>query len=222
MIRTTRSPRHPHVPTLHGGHLRSLPRVVLRRITAVHTVDIVRRETTREPPSVRAGAGFVLHRATSVDDPLLVRAPVGARRLRKVPAAVARGDLAYVATVDDQTVGWIWLSRVSHRDPWSGLRFHLEPTECYAYDLWSMPQYRTLGVGAFLMAGLLHDLAADPSVRWVFGYVDRANAPNQTLMRMVFGFKTVQAVTHLCMLDARGWQIPFTDRPPRGPCSRGR
>jgi hypothetical protein len=75
-------------------------------------------------------------------------------------------------------------------------------------------------VGAFLMAGLLHDLAEDPTLDWVYGYVDRANAPNQLLLRMVFGFRTVQVVKHLSVLNTIGWQIPLTDRPPRGPCSR--
>jgi ribosomal protein S18 acetylase RimI-like enzyme len=222
VIRTTWSSPRPSVRVLHGRDHRSLPRAALRRITAVHTVDIVRRETAQQPPAVRTGAEFVLHRATSAEDPLLLRAPVGARRFRRVPAAVVRGDVAYVATVDVQVVGWIWVSRVSHRDQWSGLRFSLTPAECYAYDLWSLPQYRTLGVGAFLLAGLLQDLAEDPTLQWVYGYVDRANTRNQLLLRMVFGFRTVQAVKHICMLDSRGWQIPFTDRPPGGPCSRGR
>jgi ribosomal protein S18 acetylase RimI-like enzyme len=222
VIGTTRSRQRPNLITDDHRDLRSLPRAALRRITALHTVDIVRRGTAQQPPAVRAGAKFVLHRATSAEDPFLLRAPVAAPRLRRVPAAVARGDVAYVATVDVQVVGWIWLSRVSHRDPWSGLRFSLAPAECYAYDLWSLPQYRTLGIGAFLVAGLLHDLAGDRSLEWVYGYVDRANTRNQLLLRMVFGFRTVQAVKHVCVLDSRGWQVPFTDRPPRGPCSRRR
>jgi len=222
VITTTWSSRLPNVVTADGRDRRSLPRAALRRITALHTVDIVRRGTAQQPPAVQVGARFVLHRATSPRDPLLLSAPVGARRLKQVPAAMARGDVAYVATVDDQVVGWMWLCRVSHRDPWSGLCFSLAPAESYAYDLWSLPRYRTQGVGAFLVAGLLNDLAEDTTLEWVYGYVDRANTRNQLLLRMVFGFKTVQAVKHLCMLDSRGWQIPFTDRPPGGPCSRGR
>jgi GNAT superfamily N-acetyltransferase len=219
-MRTAWPRQAPRVVTPDRRDLRSLPRAVLRRIAAYYTVDIVRRQTAQAPPAVRAGAGFVLHRAAAADDPLLVRAPIGARRRRQIPAAVARGDVAYVATIDDQVVGWIWLSRVSHRDRWSGLRFGFRPAECYAYDLWSMPEYRPLGVGAFLMAGLLNDLALDATLDWVYGYIDRANAPNQLMLRMVFGFQTVQVVKHLCVLNARGWQIPLTDRPPRGPCSR--
>ena len=222
MIRAARSLRGPTRSTEDRRNLASLPGAALRRVIALHSVDIVRRETARRPPAVRAGAEFELHRATSAEDPLLRLAPVPARRRGQVPAAVARGDVAYVATVDAEVVGWIWLSRVSHRDTWSGLRFRLAPAECYAYDLWSLPRYRTLGVGAFLIAGLLGDLAADTTLRWVYGYVDRANARNQLLLRMVFGFRTVQAVRHLCLLDARGWQVPFTDRPDGGPCSRAR
>jgi ribosomal protein S18 acetylase RimI-like enzyme len=222
VTRTAWSARRPGVRVLNGRDLRSLPGAALRRIAALHTVEIVRRETAQHPPAVRTGAGFALHRAASAEDPLLRRAPVGARRLRQVPAAVARGDVAYVATADGQVAGWIWLSRVSHRDQWSGLRFSLAPAECYAYDLWSLPRYRTLGVGAFLLAGLLQDLAEDPTLQWVYGYVDRANTRSQLLLRMVFGFRTVQAVKHFCLLDSRGWQVPFTDRPPGGPCSRGR
>jgi hypothetical protein len=164
----------------------------------------------------------VLHQATSARDPLLLRAPVGARRLKQVPAATARGDVAYVATVDDRVVGWIWLSRVSHRDPWSGLRFRLAPAECYADDLWSLPRLSDPRGGAFLLAGLLNDLRGDAPLEWVYGYVDRANIRNQLLLRMVFGSRIVQAVKHVWMLDSRGWQMPFTDRPPGGLCSRGR
>jgi ribosomal protein S18 acetylase RimI-like enzyme len=212
--------RQPPVASANRRALRSLPRAALRRTAALHTVDIVRRQTAQAPPALRAGASFMLHRVTSAGDPLLARAPIGARRRRQIPATVARGDVAYLATVDDQVVGWVWLSRVSHRDRWSGLGFHLTPAECYAYDLWSLPEYRALGVGAFLMAGLLHDLAGDPTLDWVYGYVDRSNAPNQLLLRMVFGFRSVQVVKHLSVLNAIGWQIPLTDRPPRGPCSR--
>jgi ribosomal protein S18 acetylase RimI-like enzyme len=219
-MRTTWSRQPPKVASTNRRDLRSLPRAALRRTAALYTVDIVRRQTAQAPPALRAGASFTLHRVTSAGDPLLARAPIGARRRRQIPATVARGDVAYLATVDEQVVGWVWLSRVSHRDRWSGLRFHLTPAECYAYDLWSLPAYRALGVGAFLMAGLLHDLAEDPTLDWVYGYVNRANAPNQLLLRMVFGFRTVQVVKHLSVLNAVGWQIPLTDRPPRGPCSR--
>jgi GNAT superfamily N-acetyltransferase len=218
----TRSRRGLGVSAVDRRDLRSLSGAVLRRIAALYTVDVVRRETAQAPPAVKSGAGFALRRAAAADDPLLLAAPVGAQRLRKVPRAVARGDVAYLACVDEQVVGWIWLSRQSHRDPWSGLTFRLAPAECYAYDLWSVPEYRTRGVGAFLVAGLLGKLAEDPSLRWVYGYVDRRNARNQTLMRMVFGFRTVQTVKHLCVLNARGWQIPLTDRPRHGPCSRSR
>jgi ribosomal protein S18 acetylase RimI-like enzyme len=219
-MRTTWSRQPPKVASANRRDLRSLPRAALRRTAALYTVDIVRRQTAQAPPALRAGASFMLHRVISAGDPLLARAPIGARRRRQIPATVARGDVAYLATVDDQVVGWVWLSRVSHRDRWSGLRFHLAPAECYAYDLWSLPEYRALGVGAFLMAGLLHDLAEDPTLDWVYGYVDQANAPNQLLLRMVFGFRTVQVVKHLSVLNAIGWQIPLTDRPPQGPCSR--
>jgi GNAT superfamily N-acetyltransferase len=214
--------RQAHHPLGTHRDLRSLPAAAARKIAAVHTVDILRRPTDQAPPAVKTAAGFVLHKVTSADDVLLSLAPVPARRRRQVPAAIARGDIAYLATVDGEVAAWIWLSRVSHRDSWSGLRFRLRPEECYCYDLWSAERYRALGVGAFVMAALLDDLARDASLRWVYGYVDRANRANQLLTRMVFGFTTMQVVTHLCLLDVRGWQIPYTDRPPLGPCSRRR
>jgi AMP-binding enzyme len=105
VISTTWPSRRPNVLTADGREHRSLPCAALRRITALHTVDIVRRGTAQPPPAVQAGAGFVLHQAAR--DPLLLRAPVGARRLKQVPAAMAPGDVAYVATVDAQAVGWI-------------------------------------------------------------------------------------------------------------------
>jgi GNAT superfamily N-acetyltransferase len=197
--------RRPNVLTVDRRERRSLPGAALRRIGALHTVDVVRRETAQPPPAVQVGAGFVLHRAASAQDPVLLRAPVGARRLKQVPAAMARGDVAYVATVDAQVVGWIWLSRVSHRDPWSGLRFRLAPAECYAYDLWSLPRYRTQGVGAFLLAGLLDDLAEDATLRWVYGYVDRANTPISCCCEWCSGLEPCRpSSTSACLTPAAG------------------
>lgn len=197
----------------------ALVRAVVRRLFTVYTVDIVQRSTAQQVPSPRADANLKLHRVTSKDDVVLRRAPVRRRRLRQAERALARGDLAYMAALDGEVVAWAWVSRVSHRDAWSGLTFRLKPSECYAYDLWSLPRYRELGAGAFVMAGMLRDLAEDTQLRCVYGYIDRENVGSQLLNRMVFGFSTVQTVKLAQVLNRWGWQVPGTDKPSVGPCS---
>jgi hypothetical protein len=196
-----------------------LGRAILRRVFAVYTVDIVQRDTAQAPRAPMVQADLKLHKVTSEEGHFLNRAPVGVRRLKRARQDLARGDVAYVATLDGEIVAWVWVSRVSHRDPWSGLRFHLSLGECYAYDLWSLPTARELGAGAFVMAGLLCDLARDTRLRRVYAYIDRANARSQVLNRMMFGFSNVQVVRHVRLFNSLGWQLPLTDRPAVGPCS---
>jgi len=130
-----------------------------------------------------------------------------------------RGDRGYVAAVDGRFAGWLWLSRVSHRDPWSGLRFRLAPDEAYLYAMWVEPEYRKLGVGAMLLATQLSDVRREADVSRVYGWVDEANREMQVLIRMVFGFKPVQRVRRVRILHLLGWQLPRSDEPRFGPVS---
>ena len=144
---------------------------------------------------------------------------VPAHRHRAMDRFLARGDNGYLALVEGRYAGWIWLSRVSHRDPWSGLRIRLAAGEAYAYALFVAPEHRPDGVAAVLMNAMLSEVRDDPALTRVYGWVDRRNRESQMMMRML-GFKPVQQVKRLHLLSRIGLQVPRSDRPRRGPVSR--
>ncbi|MCW2600028.1 MAG: hypothetical protein JWM02_1857 [Frankiales bacterium] len=213
---------------------------MLRRLVCIHTIDVVGRSTATAPPTVRCDPQLVLHQVTSLDSvvgaapgqrdwpiiDLVARIrPLGrrlrARRRERNAERLAKGDLAYVATAGADVAAWIWVSREpSVHCRWSGLHFSLEPDEAYIYDLWSFPAHRATGAGAFVMQGLLEDLRRRGEVSRVYGYILRDNRPNQVLTRVVFGFEQVQRVKDLRVLSRLAWQLPFTEDPRVGPCSR--
>jgi hypothetical protein len=210
--------------------LRRLWRGALRRILFLYTADIVGRRITEEPRTFHADDNLVLHRVTSLSDPILNAPGMYARRPRGMAGRFERGDVAYIATVQGEVAAWVWLSRVSY--PTGVLRIRLAPGDCYMYDLWAFPEYRKLGAGGFVMSGLLRELYnesielhgafGEVDERWVYGYIDRPNLPSLLLHRIVLGCTLVQSVKHLQILNCFWWQIPFTDKPPSGPCSRKR
>ncbi|MGB8650063.1 MAG: GNAT family N-acetyltransferase [Mycobacteriales bacterium] len=223
-----------------GATARDATRRVLRRLLCVHTFDILARSTEVTPVPARRGQRFELHRVTGVDSVLLhapserdwpvlrllLRIPsvdrrLRARRVARRAARLAKGDVAYVATAGQAVAAWAWVSRLpSLRCRWSGLRFTLHSDEAYLYDLWSFPSFRTAGAGAVVMRGLLEDLHRQGEVKRVYGYVERENRPSQVLHRIVLGFEQVQQVKDIRVLSRVAWQLPFTDRPSVGPCSR--
>jgi GNAT superfamily N-acetyltransferase len=136
-----------------------------------------------------------------------------------VDSFLARGDRGYVATVGDRFAGWVWLSRVSHRDPSSGLRIGIAADEGYAYAMKVEKAHRQHGVAAVLMARLLSDVRSDPTITRVYGWVDRRNRKMQFMLRMMFGFTQVQRVWR-ARLPRAGWQVPWSDKPKFGPVSR--
>ena len=213
----------------------------MRRLACVHTFDILARSTAPSPVRRAAtGSELQLHKVDSPDS-LLLDAPserdwavlrlvtrvhaiddwLHRRRVARRAARFAKGDVAYVATRGPEVAAWAWVSRQpAFRCTWSGLRFHLRADEAYLYDLWSYPTYRATGAGAFVMRGLLQDLHEQGDVARVYGYVLTDNRPSQVLHRMVLGFEQVQQVKDLRLLSRFAWQLPLTDRPASGPCSR--
>ena len=129
-----------------------------------------------------------------------------------------RGDEGFVSTVDGHFAGEVWLSRLSHRDPYSGLRIRLADDEAYAYALWVDPLHRPAGVAAVLMTALLCAVAGDPALTRVYGWVDQRNRESQVLLRLL-GFERVQEVRRLHVLHRFGRAVPWTARPPFGPLS---
>lgn len=180
-------------------------------------MDVLEWRSSNEIPNPR-GADSVAIRRLSRED-------VGARdvlpdnRSKVVDSFLERGDEGYVATVGDRFSGWVWLSRVSHRDRWSGLRIRIAPDEAYAYAMRVKEADRELGVAGVLMSRLLSDVRSDGTISRVYGWVDRRNREMQLMLRMMYGFTQVQRVWR-ARIPRIGWQVPWSDDPKFGPVSR--
>ena len=190
---------------------------LLGRFLEIVDTDVLSREADKpvSTPSARVDLEVLRVTAGTPDGERLVPAS----RHRDVRGFFARGDVGWIAHVQYRFVGWIWLSRVSHRDPWSGLRIRLAPGEAYAYALWVEPDFRPAGVPSALMSSMLREVHEDGGLERVYGWVDSRNRPSQALMRMS-GFRPVQRVKRLHVLRRFGTQVPGSDKPSFGPLSR--
>lgn len=189
-----------------------------RRLFDVISTDLLVRDLTTPLPRLRDAAGTVVAPLAPDDTLMTWCAAVPAERRHEMAAFHRRGDRGLVVTVDGDFAGWIWMSRVTHRDPWSGLRIRLAPDERYAYALWVEPRFRPSGVGRVLMVNMLRQLAADPSVTRVYGWVDRGNRQSQVLLRLL-GFVDAQTVRRVHVARRFGRQLPGSDLPAFGPLS---
>jgi RimJ/RimL family protein N-acetyltransferase len=206
--------------SLAGTHRRTAERVAQfrRRLFEVVPIDVIEREVDKQLPKLNPIPGAEIRRVTPTQ-------PAGWRELlpkshwRTVEGFLARGDHGYLATIDGTFAGRIWVSRVSHRDPWSGLHIRLAPDEAYTYAMLVEVPYRRLGVAAAVVAAMLSDLREERTAKRVYGWVDSRNRESQALLRIVFGFTQVQTVKRL-HLPRLGWQVPGSDKPRFGPVSR--
>jgi GNAT superfamily N-acetyltransferase len=180
-------------------------------------VDVLEWRSSDDIPKPTAPEGVAI-RPLSAED-RTARQLVPQSRFKVVDSYLARGDRGYVATVGDRFAGWIWRSRVSHRDPWSGLHIRIAPDEAYAYAMWVEETHRQLGLGGVLMSRLLYDVRDDPTISRVYGWVDQRNREMQVLLRLMYGFTPVQRVLR-AHLPRVGWQVPWSDEPRFGPVSR--
>lgn len=222
-----------------AGLLRRAKAALGPQLFSVHVLDLVRRSVDEGAPEPRVDEGLVVHRVEGGDllieaskvgsNPILlslsrfgfIDSLAAARRLRRFRRRLPRGEVAYIATKDKDVAGWMWLSKARvFRDRWIGLRLQFAPDESYIYDLWVYPEFRSSGAGALILAEMLRDLQRVGSVRWVYGYIDRDNKPNQVLQRLVFGFRSVQSVKQVQFLVAFGRVLSATVTPPNGPCAR--
>jgi GNAT superfamily N-acetyltransferase len=183
-----------------------------RRIFEVVGVDVVAWDATRKVPSPRLRDDVSVERLEDV-------ALLSPKQQAQVRSFLARGDEGYVAVRDGRLAGWVWLSRTTHRDPWSGLWIRLAPDEAYSYALWVEPESRPSGAAAGLMAAMLRDVQRDADVTRVYGWIDEGNRASQTLLRVVFGFAQVQRVRRVHVLRRIGFKLPRSDDPPFGPLS---
>lgn len=191
----------------------------LKRVLEIVRTDVLEWDTSGAIPQIRQPVAIeVVHVDPRSSDAW--RAIVPRSSHRTVAAFSRRSDTGYLAVADGEFAGWIWLSRTSHRDPWSGLRIRLAPGEVYSYALSVPEKFRPRGVAAALIAQLLSDVRADSEVKRVYGWVDRRNRKSAFLLRMVFGYKPIQTLLRVHFLRRWGGQVPFSDRPPYGPLSR--
>jgi GNAT superfamily N-acetyltransferase len=180
-------------------------------------VDVFEWRSSNEIPSPTETQDVSIRRLSPED--LGARDVLPENQFKAVDSFLARGDRGYVATVGDRFAGWVWLSRVSHRDPSSGLHIRLAPDEAYAYAMTVEKAHRQQGIAGVLMARLLSDVRGDPTVSRVYGWVDRRNRKMQFMLRMMFGFTQIQRVWRANLVRI-GWQVPGSDNPKFGPVSR--
>ncbi len=180
-------------------------------------MDVLEWRSSNEIPSPTEAQGVAIRRLSPED--LGARDVLPKDRSKVVDSFLARGDQGYVATVGDRFAGWVWLSRISHRDPWSGLHIRLARDEAYTYAMWVEEADRELGIAGVLMSRLLSDVRSDRAISRVYGWVDRRNREMQLMLRMIYGFTQVQRVRR-AHVPRLGWQVPWSDDPKFGPVSR--
>jgi GNAT superfamily N-acetyltransferase len=180
-------------------------------------VDVLEWRSNTEIPSPTAAEGVAISCLSRED--LAARDVVPKSRSKALDSFLSRGDQGYVATVGDRFSGWVWLTRVSHRDPWSGLHIRLARDEAYAYAMRVEKADRELGVAGVLMSRLLSDVRNDQAISRVYAWVDRRNREMQLMLRMMYGFTQVQRVWRVSA-PRIGWQVPGSDKPRFGPVSR--
>ena len=211
------APRRPRAaPEAPPGAL-ARARELAAKLAEVVDTDVLEWDAAKTPRVPRARVPVELVRVGPESDGAWLELLPGGRR-SEVPAFLRRGDRGRIALVDGRFAGWVWLSRVTHRDPWSGLVVRLAPDEAYAYALWVEPEHRPSGVAGVLMADVQAEVHADPGLSRFYGWVDTRNRESQLLLRML-GLKDVQHVKRIHLLRRLGRQVPRSARPPCGPLS---
>lgn len=192
---------------------------VRQHLFEVVPVEVLERETERPLPELKEIPALRIQPVTSSrPGPWRELAPKA--QWRTVQRCLSRGDRGYLAAVDGSYAGRIWVSRTSHRDPWSGLRIRLAADEAYTYAMQVAPPYRQLGVAATLVARMLADVRDEGGVSRVYGWVDVRNRESLVLLRVVFGFRRVQTAKRAHLLRRIGWQVRGSEQPDFGPLSR--
>jgi CelD/BcsL family acetyltransferase involved in cellulose biosynthesis len=192
---------------------------VRQHLFEVVPVEVIERDLRKPIPELAEIPGMEIHRVTSAQ-PGRWQDLVPRTQRRTVQRFLARGDVGYLASIEDNFAGRIWVSHTSHRDPWSGLRIRLAPDEAYAYAMEVIPRYRALGLATPLVGRMLSDLREDKRLARVYGWVDSRNRESLFLLRIVFGFTQVQTAKRAHLLRRIGWQVRGSDQPSFGPLSR--
>jgi hypothetical protein len=190
-----------------------------QHLVEVVPVDVVEREVQKPLPTPKPIAGAQIRRV-SLTQAEERRDLFPRQRWAAVEECLERGDEGYLAVIDGSAVARIWVTRVSHRDPDSGIHIRLAPDEAYTYALAADVAYRRHGTAAAVVAAMLSDLQKESEIERVYGWIEARNRESQALLRMMFGFAQVQTVNYARLLRRLGWQVPGSDRPSFGPVSR--
>jgi GNAT superfamily N-acetyltransferase len=216
-VPANRNPRSPNRRQRLARRRRQAGLKLGRVIEIVHT-DMMMWEAARPLRAPRSRVDVEVRRVRAADEEGWQRVLPPERRPR-ARVFFQRDDIGFVAQVDGRFAGWVWLSRVTHRDPYSGLLIRLAPDEGYAYALWIEPELRPHGLGSVLMAAMLAHARDEEGLSRVYGWVDQRNRESQLLLRMM-GFVAVQHARRVHLLRRIGRPLPASVRPPYGPLSR--
>jgi GNAT superfamily N-acetyltransferase len=190
----------------------------LGRVFEIVETDMMMWEADRPLRAPRARAEVEVRRIRAADEVEWQRL-LPPERWTRARVFFTRDDVGFVALVEGRFAGWVWLSRVSHRDPYSGLRIRLAPDEGYAYALWIEPESRPHGLGPHLMTAMLTEARDVHALARVYGWVDRRNRESQMLLRML-GFVSAQRARRVHVLHRVGRALPGSVEPRYGPLSR--
>ena len=214
---TTMPPRAP-TSVSRRTRLTGAARAAAGRVVEIVETDLLVWDTSRTLRTPRAQVDLRVVEV-GVATPPDWRGRVPPALAADADAFLRRDDRGFMGLVDERFAGWVWVSRVTHRDPWSGLVLRLAADEAYAYALWVAPELRPKGVARSLMVAMLSAVQEDPAVSRVYGWVDKRNRESQMLLRLL-GFADQQSVRRVMVLGRRGRQLPRTASPPFGPLSR--
>jgi RimJ/RimL family protein N-acetyltransferase len=203
-----------------GARLCTSERAVrLGPLLDVMTVDVVERDLNKPLPALKPIAGAQMRRVSPGQSEGW-REFLPRDQWEIAEGCLADGHQAYFVMLDGDLAARILVSRTSYRGTRFGLHIRLAPDEAYLHGAEVYMPYRRRGVGAAVVAAVLSDLRADPTLKRVYGWIDRDNREQQALLRIVFGFTQVQTVKRALLLSRVTWQVAGSDHPRFGPVSR--
>jgi ribosomal protein S18 acetylase RimI-like enzyme len=191
----------------------------VRRVIDLADADVFERKRGKPVPQVKPRDDVAVVRFDERPEAAW-REIIPPYRQKPLAGFQSRGDVGYIALVDGEFAGWLWISRMTFRDPWSGLRVRLAPDEAYSHSFYVAEAFRPKGVASMLVARMLDDVEADPGIASVYCWVDRRNRKSAFVLQMGFGFSRVQKIKRLHILRRWGGQVPFSAQPRSGPMSR--
>ena len=197
----------------HSERMKSIPSFA-RKLFSVRHAQLWSADLTAAVAS-RELSNFEVRRITSPDDPLLGDLGSDAFDHAYYRTCLARGDFGLAALDGATCAGRIWVTTVSHRDAFAGLRITLGPGEAWCFGLWVERRYRGLGVASVILESAMHELQHDGATVF-YAVIESGNFPSQATATAA-GWVTSGDVVFVRILNRLGLQVPFSVRPRTGP-----